>query len=576
MGNLVIVSNRGPFHFTDDFLEGAEEALRKGVAPQEPNFGEGGLVQAMAGLLKGGEWNPTWIGASMGDRDVDVARGRYSDLFERILREGYAPEHFPHIQIGPDQRMRFRFKEYDFSMRFVLFDTKHMHSYYSRFANGFLWPILHLTRHPLFYQETGTFPRPSFETYDFIQYTGSAVTFANTICDEIRRYRDPRHEFVVWNQDYHLMQIAGLYKALLREEDCSPGKGTRIHVGQFIHTPFFNIHEIQGLLRQDKRKRVKSQVYDPFGESMESVLQKITWGMLANDFVGFHTKEYCDHFLEALEEWFPVNIRVVGEFYEISFQDRVTTIGAFPIGLDVDRILSECSAAERRGYEIEEETLHKKIENDRKSGWKVFGGLERCDYTKGLVERLEIFARALSLLKDQGKQARFYQVTAPSRSENPDYRNLQRVMNEDVERLNGSLGAETIIHIDTGLPVPQNYHFMKEIDVMLVTPLEDGMNLVALEYILSQKCREPGRRGFLVLSSSGASRVLKGKGFGQKDGVIYVNPMRPREAGAKIVEAIGKGVRVTDGLIGYVEREHRVNDWAQKNIDAIVRSRKSP
>jgi trehalose-6-phosphate synthase len=573
MGNLVIVSNRGPFHFTEEFLEGAEESLRRNVAPKEPKFGEGGLVQAMSGLLRGGEWNPTWIGASMGEKDVDVARGRYSDLFQRMLEEKHAPDRFPHIEIGPHQRMRFRFRDYDFRMRFVLFDITHMHSYYSKFANGFLWPIVHLTRAPLFYQSTKAFPRPSFEKNDFIQYTSSAVTFANTIWDEIRR-SNRGEQFVIWNQDYHLMQIAELYKALLAEEGYTRDKRRRIHVGQFIHTPFFNIHEIQGLIRHDKRKRVKLQVYDPFGESMETVLQKITWGMLANDFLGFHTKEYCDNFLEALQEWFPVNIRVVGEFYEISYQDRITTIGAFPIGLDVQKILAEVSAGKRLRYRHGDIDLHERITKDRKEGRIIFGGLERCDYTKGLVERLEIFARAFSMLREKGRAGRFYQVTAPSRSENPDYQHLQQVLEQEVKRHNEALGGQAIVHMDRGIPVPQNYRFMKEVDVMLVTPLEDGMNLVAFEYILSQKVRKPAERGILLLSSSGASRVLKAKGFGEKDGVIYVNPMRPKDAATKATEAIERGLHLSERLIRYVQEERRVDDWARKNIDAIVESRK--
>jgi len=575
MSNLIIVSNRGPFSFSGDFLSNAYECLKQGVPPDPPKFGEGGLVQAMAGLLKPGKWNPTWIGASMGDQDFDVARGHYSDLFEAMAKEKHSPERFPHITIEPDRRMHFRYRDYDFYMRFVFFDTTHMHSYYSKFANGFLWPLMHLTRPPLFYQKTSAFPRPEFEKNDFIQYTSSAVTFANTVSDEVQRGIGREGDFVVWNQDYHLMQISELYKALLFEEGYSERERKKIHVGQFMHTPFYNIHEIQGLIRQDKRRRVQSRIYDPFGESMETVLQKITWGMLANDFIGFHTKEYCDNFLEALEEWFPVNIRVAGGCYEISYLDGVTTIGALPIGLDVDRILREVSPGKKLDHLVNGESLYEKIARDRKEGRIICGGLERCDYTKGLLERLEIFSRALGGLKEQDKAARFYQVTAPSRSGNPDYVKLQNLMDREVGRLNRGLGEEAIVYLNQGVPVPQNYRFMKEVDAMFVTPLEDGMNLVAFEYILSQKHRDPERRGLLVLSPSGASRVLRSKGFGEKDGVVYVNPMRPKDAGLKTLEALKKDIHMSEKLIEYVEKERRVDHWAEQNIEAILNSRKS-
>jgi trehalose-6-phosphate synthase len=115
---------------------------------------------------------------------------------------------------------------------------------------------------------------------------------------------------------------------------------------------------------------------------------------------------------------------------------------------------------------------------------------------------------------------------------------------------------------------------MKEMDAMFVTPLEDGMNLVAFEYILSQKLRRPEERGILVLSTSGASRVLKAKGFGEEDGILHINPMKPKEAGEKTAEALKRRRHLSERVIQYVEKERRVDDWAQKNVDAIVHARK--
>jgi len=579
MSYLVIVSNRGPFSFTEEFFKDAQGCLKNGTEPEAPSFGEGGLVQAMAGLLKPGKWDTTWIGASMGDYDIDVARGHYTRLFKRMKKAKYAPDHFPHIQIKPDGRMHFKYKDYDFYMRFVFFDTKHMHSYYSKFANGFLWPLMHLTRTPLFYKKTPVFPRPHFVKNDFVQYTSSGVTFANTIIDETRKSKDLRKDednIVIWNQDYHLMRIAEVYKALLEEEGVSEPERKKIHVGQFIHTPFFNIHEIQGLIREDKRHRVKAQIYDPFGETIETALQKLTWGMLSNDFIAFHTKEYCDHYLEALQEWFPVEIRIQDRFYEVIHQDSVTTIGAFPIGLDVDYILSEVAEGERLNYEVGGKSLYEQINNHRKAGRYIFGGLERCDYTKGLIARLSIFEHALNKLRGLQKDARLYQVTAPSRSESPDYQKLHAFLEARVTKINQKIKDVPVIHVDQGISAPQNYKFMKEIDVMLVTPLEDGMNLVAFEYILSQKYRRPEERGILILSTSGASRVLKQKGFGEEDGIVYVNPMTAKSSAEDVVQALIRKRRLSERVINYVETERRVEDWADRNMEAILNCRKTP
>jgi trehalose-6-phosphate synthase len=577
MSYLVIVSNRGPFSFSQDFLAEAQMCLKNGTRPKGIKFGEGGLVQAMAGLLRPGKWTTTWVGTSMGNRDIDVARGHYNSLFKRMKKEKYSPHHFPHIEIKPDTRMRFRYKEYDFYMRFVFFDAEHMHGYYNKFANGFLWPLMHLTRAPLFYKKTKVFPRPQFEKNAFIQYISSSVTFANTILDEIRKtneFQRKEGDIIIWNQDYHLMQIAEAYKALLLEEKILDRARKRIHVGEFMHTPFFNIHEIQGLIREDKRTRVKDKIYDPFSENIETVLQKVTWGMLSNDFIGFHTKEYCDNYLEALEEWFPINIRINGQFYEIIHQDNLTTIGAFPIGLDVDKILSEVSENKKLSYRLGRESLYEKINNDRKTGFYIFGGLERCDYTKGLIERLGVFYNAFKKLRTIERNARFYQVTAPSRSDSPNYQNLHSVLKEEISRMNTKMEGAPIIRIDKGISTPQNYRFMKEIDVMLVTPFEDGMNLVAFEYILSQKYKRPEDRGILVLSTSGASRVLKENGFGEEDGIVFINPMKRKVAGEKITQALLKGRHISEQVVKYVEKERRVDEWAEKNINAILNCRK--
>ncbi|MBU2499261.1 MAG: trehalose-6-phosphate synthase, partial [Proteobacteria bacterium] len=261
---------------------------------------------------------------------------------------------------------------------------------------------------------------------------------------------------------------------------------------------------------------------------------------------------------------------------EITHQEEVTTLGAFPIGLDVDKILAEVSEGKTLEQDPNHDDLYQRIRNDRGAGRTVFGGLERCDYTKGLLERLGIFCHVLDNLKKSGKDGRFYQITAPSRHENPDYRNLNDLLAKEVIHTNGMLGGEYVFHVAEGISSPQNYRFMKEVDVMLVTPLEDGMNLVAFEYILSQKYKRPQARGFLVLGTSGASRVLKKKGFGEQDGIVYVNTMKAKEAGEKTTAALKKGGRLSERVIDYVVREHRVDDWAERNIEAILNCKAAP
>ncbi|MDY0042609.1 MAG: trehalose-6-phosphate synthase, partial [Desulforhabdus sp.] len=337
------------------------------------------------------------------------------------------------------------------------------------------------------------------------------------------------------------------------------------------------------LLREDNRNRLTAQRFDPFPESVEQVLKRLTWGMLANDFIGFHTTEYCDTYLAALQEWFPVEIKVAQQFYEIAHSNGITTVGAYPIGLDVERILLEVAPERRLSYRWRELDLYQQIVEDKRKGLYVFGGLERRDYTKGLAERLRIFHNTVTILHNSAggpgsnrRDAKLYQVTSPSRLASPAYLKLTESLQKEVFETNRKIGGEfkAVVHIDEGISPPENYRFLREIDVMLVTPVEDGMNLVALEYILSQKYKDPEDRGLLVLGNSGAARFLRSKGFGEEDGVIYVTATKFRNAGTKVAGALLNGARLSQRIIDFVEQECRVHEWAQNNMEAILNSKK--
>jgi trehalose 6-phosphate synthase len=159
--------------------------------------------------------------------------------------------------------------------------------------------------------------------------------------------------------------------------------------------------------------------------------------------------------------------------------------------------------------------------------------------------------------------------------DNLDYQYLQACLKEEVSSINRKLGEDAVVLLDKGIPTPQNYRFMKKVDVMLVTPLDDGMNLVAFEYILSQKYKKPKDRGILLLSTSGASRVLREKGFDERDGIVYINPMNIKNSAERTMEALKKKHHISERVVQYVERERRVDDWAKNNIEAILSCRKA-
>lgn len=241
----------------------------------------------------------------------------------------------------------------------------------------------------------------------------------------------------------------------------------------------------------------------------------------------------------------------------------------------MDGILADVSPEKPLNFHYNGEDLYERIQRDRDQGKWIVGGLERCDYTKGLLQRLNIFKQMQRELSDDDQNLCFYQVTAPSRAANPDYQKLQSVLADKVRTTNEQLRGEYVVHMDQGIGAPENYRFMREVDLMMVTPLEDGLNLVAFEYILSQKYKAPDERGLLILSQSGASRILKERGFGEEDGIVHVNALRPKEAGKKAMAVLKKGRHISDGLIQYVEKERRVDDWARQNMDAIIHCKKA-
>jgi trehalose 6-phosphate synthase/phosphatase len=589
---LIIASNRGPFSFSEDFLNKTEKALKDDQQLPEINLGQGGLVQAMSGLLKKNGTIPTWISASMGNKDSEVGKGYFSELFEKINKRGYSTESFPFIEvkenIDKDEpgKIHFVFKDYDFFIRNVSIEKKPMKRYYDNFCNGPIWNLMHQTKFGLFKEyrkgkklikSKYGFPNIDIDDNDGLHYTAINLSFADNLLDECKINKnllENGKEIVIWLQDYHLLRASEMFKDVLRKDDnLSNEERNRIHIGQFIHTPFFDIDAINNVLIYDKIKKMND--YRNENKTIEETLKKLTRGMLGNDFIGFHTKEYVENFVKAIERFFPATIKDEGGgFYKVLLKNQkaITRVGHYPIGLDINNVLEEVKPEKKLDYKIDGTNLSELISKFKKEGKIIFGGMERDDYTKGLPERVQIYGNVYRQLKSIGKDSRLIQVTSPSRLGNEDYREHADNLKKDINRINRN-NKNSIIHYDEGVPQPQNYRFMKEVDIMLVTPLSDGFNLVALEYILSQSFKNKEERGLLVLGNCGAAYVLKNKDFSRKDGFVHINPRSTRTASNKIIDAIENNYKISDKVIDYVKEKFAVKKWAQNNINSILESK---
>jgi trehalose 6-phosphate synthase/phosphatase len=332
--------------------------------------------------------------------------------------------------------------------------TREIKRFYEGFANGVLWPLFHydLDRIPL-------------DARDFDVYRAVNEKFA----DAVTRRVSPGDS--IWIHDYQLM----LLPALLRE------RLPDARIGYFHHVPFPS-SEIFRVL--------------PWRE-------RILEGLLGADLVGFHTHAYARHFASAA-------LRVLGldaEFDVVRRGDRATRIGVFPMGVDVAR---HAELASDPDVIAESE----RFRSD--GGEKILVGVDRLDYTKGLRRRLLAFGRLLERRPEFRGRVRFIQVAAPSRSKVDAYAKFRRDVNEIVGRVNGAYGAPDFTPLQyaaRSFDEREVAALYRAADAVVVTPLRDGMNLVAKEFVAARTDGD----GVLILSETAGAAAELGE-------ALIVNP----------------------------------------------------
>jgi trehalose 6-phosphate synthase/phosphatase len=327
--------------------------------------------------------------------------------------------------------------------------------FYHGFANRVLWPLFHYL-----------IDRVPVHASGWEAYRTANEIFADAVA---RQYRSGD---VVWVHDYQLMLVPALLRERLPEA----------RIGFFLHIPF-----------------PSSEVFRILPWRHE-----ILHGLLGADLIGFHTFAYMRHFLASL-------LHVGGveaEVDRIRIGGREVKLGAFPMGVDAS---SFETLARDPDVMLEVEEIRREA-----GGRKIILGIDRLDYTKGIPRRLTAIERLLTKDRQLCDDIRYIQVAVPSRGEVDSYRRFKRQVEEDVGRLNGSYGTlrSTPVHyVHRSISTRQLVALYAAADVMLVTPLRDGMNLVAKEFVASRVDGE----GVLVLSEfAGAATELHG--------ALVVNP----------------------------------------------------
>lgn len=329
----------------------------------------------------------------------------------------------------------------------IFLSRRQMEKYYQGFCNETIWPLFHYF--------------PTRTVYE-VQFWKTYKQVNSQFCDEVLKVAKPGDR--IWVHDYQLMLLPQLLRRKL------PGS----EIGFFLHIPWPSF-ELFRLL--------------PWR-------QEILKGLLGADLIGFHTYDYVRHFLSSV-------CRITGLEHvlgNVSISNRVVKVDAFPMGIDYERY---SQAIEHPGVQKEAKKIRRKI-GDR----RTILSIDRLDYSKGIIERLEAFDLFLSDNPKYRGKVTLIMVAVPTRTGVEDYKELRSELEQLVSRINGEYGTMGYIpvwYLYRSLPFEELTALYNVADVALVTPLRDGMNLVAKEFIAA-KADNPG---VLVISEmTGAAREL--------------------------------------------------------------------
>ncbi len=386
----------------------------------------------------------------------------------------------------------------------VLLSEAEVSRYYHGFSNRTLWPLLH------------SMPdRARFERRDWEAYERVNERFAEAVLGEMGESE------LVWIQDYHLMRTPKFVRLA----------AAQARIAFFLHIPF-PPYDIFRLLPWDR---------------------ELLNGLLACDLVGFHVDGYARNFLDCVER--SLGARVDRDARTVEYGDRNVRIGVLPIGID----FAEFERRARRG------------EKQEPLPYRIVLGVDRLDYTKGIPERILAFERLLEKHPRHRENVILLQIAVPSRSQVAEYRALKREIDELVGRVNGRFATATwspIHYLYRSFHQDKLATMYRDAEVALLTPLRDGMNLVAKEYVASQV----GDPGVLILSRlAGAAETMRE--------ALLVNPFDIDGT----AEAIHRGLTMTEAerrwRLSVLRRREQRDDlyhWVDAFLEAAAQAGAPP
>lgn len=384
--------------------------------------------------------------------------------------------------------------------------------FYYGFSNRTIWPLFH------YFMEYTEAERHYWEVYKEVN---------QKYADEIlKHYEKGDH---IWVHDYQLLLVPNM----IRE------KAPEAVIGFFNHIPFPSYEVFRTLPWRDE----------------------VLKGMLGSDLIGFHTYDYERHFLSSVSRI----LRHQVDFNQITLPDRIVKVDSFPMGIDYGKF--ENAALEHFKNTAEEHSeLQRRLDHHLQStpDAKLILSIDRLDYTKGIAHRIRAFEYFLEKYPEYVEKIRLVMLAVPSRSNVPQYQRLKREIDELVGRINGKFSTVSwtpIWYFYRSMPFNNLIDLYTSCDIALITPIRDGMNLVAKEYVATRT----NGKGVLILSEmTGAAQEM--------NETLLINPNNFDQIASAIVQAIKMPKEEQTKRLEILQKRlkrYSVEKWAQDFMKAL-------
>ena len=344
--------------------------------------------------------------------------------------------------------------------------------YYNGYANRTLWPLFH------YRIDLAEYEREFGKRYELVN-----ERFADSVAPLIE------DDDLIWVHDYHLIPLGERLRA----------RGVTNRMGFFLHTPWPPTRLLVSL---------------PYHERLVRTL-------IEYDLVGFQNDEWLESFLHYCRK--EMGAEVNEETGEIRLDGRVCCAKAFPIGIDHEHFAAQ-------GDTEEAQNAHRRLTQSTRNRTAMIG-VDRLDYSKGLPERIDGIGRFFDQHPDRVRDLVYIQIAPPSRADISTYQDIRETLEQKTGQINGARSEVDLVpirYVNKGQSTAELFGFYRASKIGLVTPLRDGMNLVAKEYVAAQDPEDPG---VLILSRfAGAAQQLQD--------ALLVNPHSPDDLAHNIGKAL--------------------------------------